>query len=74
MVTRKEFEHYQNMRLNRHELNEAYNEYVIKYKKEQEYEFYREHRSEPWFVERYHPNDIYKRRQAQFKISKFLST
>lgn len=38
---------------------EAYNDYVAEYKKDQEYKFYKEHKSEPWFVERYEPSQIY---------------
>jgi len=60
MQTKKEFENYQDSRINRDEVNEAYNDYVAKYKREQEYEFYREHKTDPWFVEKYDPSEVYK--------------
>jgi len=44
-------------------MDEAYNEYVANYKKEQETEFYKEHKSDYWFIERYHPVENYKIKQ-----------
>lgn len=60
MVTRKEFESYQSMRMNKNDLQAAYNDYVNKYKKEQEYQFYHDHKNDPWFIERYHPTENHK--------------
>ena len=57
--TRKDFELYQSARFDKNELNEAYNDYKTEYNKEQEYEFYKEHKSEPWFIERYDPSQIF---------------
>ena len=28
-------------------------------KKEQEYDFYKDHKTEPWFIERYDPSQIF---------------
>ena len=73
MYTRKDVENYQNQRLGRQEVNEAYNDYVQKYRKEQEYDFYREHKADPWFVERYHPVENFKIKSNQIKLSKYLA-
>ena len=56
LYTRKDFDQYQTSRFDKQELTDSYNEYVRLYKKEQEYEFYQDHKSEPWFVERYNPS------------------
>jgi formylmethanofuran dehydrogenase subunit E len=61
---------YQSSRFDRNELAEAYNDYVAEYKKDQEYEFYKEHKSEPWFVEKYDPSQIYIWKMVQIELAK----
>ena len=72
-MNRKEFENYQDSRLDRSEVQEAYNNYVTQYKKEQEYEFYREHRTDPWFIEKYDPSEQYKWKVMQQSMCQYLS-
>ena len=61
-MTLREFENYQDGRFSRYEIREAYNDYLALYAKEFQYNFYRKHRNEPWFVERYDPCEIYKQK------------
>ena len=66
LFTKKDFENYQNYNLqfDKTELNEAYDDYLSLYKKDQEREFYHEHKTDPWFVERYDPVEIFKWKHA----------
>lgn len=60
MMTKRDFDDYQDTRLDRQDVSDGYNRYVTEYKKDQEYQFYRDHRSDPWFIERYDPSEMYK--------------
>jgi hypothetical protein len=64
-MTYREFENYQDGKFSRHDLREAFNDYLALYNKEFQYDFYRRHRNEPWFAERYDPS-------AQFKLKEVL--
>ena len=55
-------------------MQEAYNDYVTKHKREQEYEFYKEHKSDPWFIEKYDPALVYKFKLQQFEMCRKLAT
>jgi len=68
LMTKKDFENYQDSRFDRQEVQDGYNDYVAKYKREQEYDFYREHRTDPWFVERYDPSEVFKWKQIQNQL------
>ena len=70
-MTKKDFENFQDSRLDRQEVHEGYNNYVVEYKKEQEYDFYREHRNDPWFNEKYDLTEMYKWKSIQHDLSKF---
>ena len=59
LYTRKDFDQYQTSRFDKQELTDSYNDYVQLYKKDQENDFYQDHKSEPWFIERYNPSQIY---------------
>lgn len=59
-MTLREFENYQDGKFARGELRDAFNDYLALHNKESQYDFYRRHRNEPWFVERYDPSAIYK--------------
>jgi hypothetical protein len=66
MYTKKEFEQYQHSSsIDKIELNEVYDEYIALYKKEQEREFYNQHKHEHWFIEKYNPEDVFKFKQSQ---------
>jgi hypothetical protein len=54
-------------------MNEAYNDYVAKYKRDQEYEFYREHRLDPWFIEKYDPSEVFKWKLTQKDLATYNS-
>lgn len=73
LYTRKDFELYQSSRFDRNELADAYNDYVAEYKKDQEYEFYKEHKHEAWFVERYDPSQIFHWKIEQIGLSRIQS-
>ena len=59
LYTKKDFDNYQTGQFDRHELNEAYDDYVQQYRKEQEYEFYADHKYDHWFTEKYDPSEIH---------------
>lgn len=71
-MTKKEFENFQDSRADRHDIHEAYMDYVNQYKKAQEQDFYHDHRTDPWFIERYDPSEIYKWKLVQHDHSKLL--
>ena len=55
-------------------MQDAYSDYVTKHKREQEYEFYKEHKSDPWFAEKYDPSLVYKFKLQQFEMCKRMSS
>lgn len=59
-MNRKDFDEYQGCRIEKEEFNRAYSEYVHKFKKNQNFEFYRDHKHHPWFIEKYDPSEIFK--------------
>lgn len=63
-MTKKDFENMQDSRLDRQEVHDSYNKYVQDYKKEQELDFYHDHKSDPWFIEKYDPSEIFKWKQV----------
>ena len=63
-MTLREFENYQDGRFQRYELRDAYNDYVTAYGREFQYQFYRKHRNDPWFIERYDPAEIYRQKDV----------
>ena len=73
MVTKKKFEMMQDSRMHPAELADGYNEYISEYKREQDYEFYKTHKSDPWFTERYDPSEIFNQKLVQQKHSQFLA-
>ena len=73
MYTRKDFEYYQQQKFDRQQLYDAYNEYSVEYKHFQEQAFYKHHRNDPWFIEKYDPVEIYKQKLNQRKLSQYQS-
>lgn len=73
MVTKKDFELMQDSRIHPAEVADGYNDYVSKYKREQDYEFYQNHKNDPWFIERYDPSEIYNQKLHQQKHAQFLA-
>jgi hypothetical protein len=50
--------------------NKLYNEYKIKFRREQTALFFAAHKNEEWFKLRYHPNDSTKRKEEQRETTK----
>lgn len=71
MYNRKDFELYQESKFDQQSIYEAYNDYMNEYKRYQEQTFYKNHRNDPWFIEKYDPCEMYKQKQNLKHLSQY---
>ena len=70
------FKQFMDLQENYIEMNEAekyYNEYKSAYERKQSEIFFKMHKDDHWFQEKYHPNLLYKFKQEQIKQSQMLA-